>query len=334
MNGKPLVSVVIPTYNRTHETIVAIESVLAQTYPNVEIIVVDDGSKDGSGEVVAQFVNQKTDAGHRIVFVSQSNQGASAARNRGIAEAQGEYIGFLDSDDIWLAEKLEWQLKALEQFKDECCACVTDARLVNDSGMDCGSFESQGRHYQQTIGIDRDATKSLAKSFCFWLSTLVVRSDKLRQIGGFNPEISFVEDRDLHFRLSLVTSIAYVNKLLVRMDRTPSPRGSNCRPWDKKEVQFSQQQFMLESWLQMGAQLPPDVRSIVRQALGALHSHATNWHLEHQRYAEARQSVSMAVRYKATPGTVLKFLLTWLAPPLASSVAPKTRAIGAGGHAS
>jgi glycosyltransferase involved in cell wall biosynthesis len=328
------VSAVIPTYNRTQQTFAAIESVLAQTHPNVEVIVVDDGSKDGSGEVVERYVGQKADAGFCVKFVSQRNQGASAARNTGIANASGEYIGFLDSDDIWLPEKLEWQLKALDQFQNECAACITDARLVDAGGLDRSSFESQGRRYPQTIGIDRGARESLAQSFCFWISSLLVRAETIRRIGGFNPKISFVEDRDILFRLSLVTSMAYVNKLLIRTDRTPSVPGSICRPWDDKEVQFRQQQLMLESWLEMGAALPPEVRKIVRQALGALHSHCTNWHLENLRYAEARHSVASAVRYKTRPGTVGKFVLTWLVPTLAGRVAPKTRPVGTGGHAS
>lgn len=334
MKSGPLVSVVIPTYNRAHQTIAALESVLTQTYPCFEVIVVNDGSTDGSAEVIERFVNQKTNDRNRVLFLTQRNQGASIARNTGIAVAQGEYIAFLDSDDIWAPEKLEWQLKALEQFQGECGACVTDARLVNASGMDRSSFEGLGRYYRQTIGIDRDASMSLAQSFCFWISTLLARTDLIRQIGGCDPSISFAEDRDLHFRLSLVTSIAYVNKQLIQSDRTPSSPGSTCRPWDNTEVQLLGQQCMLENWLKIGAELPPDVRTVIRRALGALHSHQANWHLENLRYAEALLASSKAVRYKTTPGTTAKWALTWLAPALARRVAPKTRPIGTGGHSS
>jgi len=334
MTNKPLVSVVIPTYNRRQQTIAAIESVLAQTYPRFEIIVVDDGSTDGSGEVIDRFVSQ-TKGSRQILFFSQPNQGASVARNTGIAKARGEYIAFLDSDDSWVPEKLEWQVQALEQLEKECSVCFTDARLVNSSGMDVSSFRVHGRHYEQTIGIDRNAAKLLAESFSgFWVSSLLVRTDLVRQIGGFSTDISFVEDRDLHFRLSLVTSIAYVNKQLIRTDRNPSPPGSTCRPWDKAEVQFRQQRFMLEKWLKMDAALSPDLRRIVERNLGALHSHWTNWYLENGRYREARQAVSRAVRHKITLGTTVKWALTWLAPPIARSLAPKTRPVGTGGHAS
>src|SRR5271165_281558 len=140
MSGRPLVSVVIPTFNRTDQTMAAIDSVLAQTYSNFEIIVVDDGSTDNSGQEVQRFISQRTNGCHQILFVSQPNQGASVARNTGIEKAQGEYIAFLDSDDSWDREKLACQMQALEQFKNECGVCFTDARLVNNSGMDISSF--------------------------------------------------------------------------------------------------------------------------------------------------------------------------------------------------
>lgn len=335
MNSKPLVSVVIPTYNRAQQTIAAIESVLAQTYPNIEIIVVDDGSRDGSSEVIQQFVSQRTNGCQQILFFNQPNQGASVARNTGIAKVRGEYIAFLDSDDLWDPEKLEWQVQALEQFKNECGACFTDARLVNNSGLDVSSFRAHGRHYERTIGIDHDAVRSLAESFSgFWVSSLLVRADVARQIGGFSPDISFVEDRDFHFRLSLVTSIAYVNKQLVRTDRNPSPPGSTSRPWDKVEVQFRQQQSMLEKWLRMDGPLPQDLRRTVERSLGALHSHRANWYLENGQYDEARHAVSHALKYKITLGTAVKWALTWLAPALARRVTPRTRPIGTAGHAS
>ena len=332
---EPLVSVVIPTYNRAQQTIAAIESVLAQTYTNLEVIVVDDGSSDDSGEVIKRFIREKANRPHPLFFLSQTNQGASAARNAGIEKACGEYIAFLDSDDVWLPEKLEWQLRAFQQLKDESGVCFTDAQLVNNSGMDVSSFQIHGRHYKQTIGIDRNAAHLLAESFSgFWVSSLLVRADLIRKIGGFSSDISFVEDRDLHFRLSLVSSIAYVNKQLIRTDRNPSPPGSRLRPWDQVDVQFRQQQTMLEKWLQMDSMLPPDVRRRVKRNLGALHSHRANWYLENGQYNQAREAITNAVKYKITFGTTAKFVLTWLAPAFAKRITSPIRPIGTGGHAS
>jgi len=335
MSATSLVSVVIPTYNRAQQTIAAIKSVLAQTYPNLEVIVVDDGSSDDSREVIERFIRQKANRPHPLFLLSQANQGASVARNTGIEKACGEYIAFLDSDDVWLPEKVEWQLQALRQLKDKSSVCFTDAQLVNSSGMDVSSFQMHGRRYEQTIGIDRNAAHLLAESFSgFWVSSLLVRADLIRKIGGFNPDISFVEDRDLHFRLSLVSSIAYVNKQLIRTDRNPSPTGSQLRPWDKVDVQFLQQQIMLEKWLQMDSILPPDVRRRVKRSLGGLHSHRANWYLENGQYNQARQAIASAVKYKITFGTTAKLVLTWLVPAFAKRITPPIRPIGTGGHAS
>lgn len=335
MSQKPLVSVVIPTYNRNQQTIAAIESALAQTYSNVEIIVVDDGSKDDSSQVVERYINQRNSTSQRIFFVSQSNQGASVARNTGISKARGEYIAFLDSDDTWAPEKLECQIRALEQFNKQSGVCFTDACLVNKSGLQISSFQAHQRHYREPVGIDRDAAGSLAESFSgFWISSLLVRADLARQIGGLSPDISFSEDRDFHFRLALITPVAYVNRQLVRIDRTPSPPGASVRPWDKVEVQFQQQEYMLRKWLRMDPALPPDLHRIVERALGALYSHWANWHLENGHYDEARKAISHAVEHKVSLGTVVKWALTWLTPVLASKVVPKTRPIGTGGHAS
>ena len=116
---RPFISVVIPTFNRAQQVQVALRSVLAQTYAEFEVIVVDDGSTDTTWEAVERFISQQNGKGKQIRYFSQTNQGPSAARNKGIAEANGDWIAFLDSDDVWLPEKLEWQLHAIEKFNDK-----------------------------------------------------------------------------------------------------------------------------------------------------------------------------------------------------------------------
>ncbi|HEX4005016.1 MAG TPA: glycosyltransferase family 2 protein [Acidobacteriaceae bacterium] len=335
MISTPLISVVIPTYNRARPTIAAIQSALAQTWTRVEILVIDDGSSDGSGDVLERFAAQTSTAERPILLLRQQNQGSSEARNTGISQAQGDYVALLDSDDTWCHDKLELQISALRQLGESCGACVTDARLVNDSGMDITSFQVHNRNCSQAIGIARDALQLLAESFCgFWTSSLLARTDILRQIGGFDRDIAFAEDRDLHFRLALVTSIAYVNVPLVRIDRTPSPPGSACRPWDSADFQFQQQRIMLQRWLTLDMAIPPQVRRAVELSLGSLYSSLANWHLQHARYREARQAMTRALRYRTRPGIIAKFALTWLTPAIARTIAPRTRQIGTGGHAS
>jgi glycosyltransferase involved in cell wall biosynthesis len=329
MSWRPFVSVVIPTYNRAQRTIAAIESVLAQTYPNQEIIVIDDGSTDGSSEAIQRFLTQKTNRDYpapQIRYINQPNQGPSAARNAGVERARGEYVAFLDSDDVWLPEKLEWQVRTIEQFKNQCGACFTDARLVEDSGEGASTFRSWGRHYEQITGVEPAALELLAKSFCgFWVSTLLVRTELIKRVGGFDPAVLYAEDRDLYFRLSLVTSLAYVNKLLVRADRTSQPGESKCRPWGDPEVRLGSEQRMYEKWLGMGSTLPPDVRRIVRQDLRGIHSSWANWYLETKRYAEARRAASRALKYEVTFGVAVKWALAWLAPTLVRRITAKTK---------
>jgi glycosyltransferase involved in cell wall biosynthesis len=329
MNHTPLISVVIPTYNRGQKTIAAIQSVLTQTYLHLEIIVIDDGSTDGSSEAIQQFLNQRTngnDQVQQIHYFKQPNQGPGAARNAGIEKARGEYIAFLDSDDDWLPEKLEWQMRAIEQFKNDCGACFTDAEMVNNSSADLTTFRSYGRHYNQSMGIDPDATRLLAKSFCgYWISTLLARTDLIKRIGGFDPVTVPCEDRDLYFRLSQITSLAYVNKLLARADRVPSSNDSDCRPWVNAGVLLRGQQNMLEKWLRTGTVLPPDVRRAATRNLRETHSKLANWYLETERYDEARQAVSRAIKCELKFGLTVKWALTWLAPTLVRRITAKAR---------
>lgn len=317
---RPYITVVIPTYNRAQPTIQAIESVTAQTYRAVEILVIDDGSTDGSGEVVRQYVESKSileSDTPEMYYFCQKNQGPSVARNAGIERARGDYIAFLDSDDSWLPEKLESQVRTLELCGNECGACFTDTEYLTKACTGASTFRLFGRNYQETVGIERDATRLLAQTFCgFFISTLLVRSDLVRQIGGFDSKIGFAEDRDLYFRLSLKTSLAYIDKMLVRGDRNATPAGSSCRPWDEVEVRLMGWQNMYEKWLSDTA-LSPSIRNIVIQNLRKLHCDWANWHLHNSRYDEARRSVSRAVKYELTAKMAAKWVLTWIAPPFA-----------------
>jgi glycosyltransferase involved in cell wall biosynthesis len=326
MSHGPFISVVIPTYNRARQVQAALKSVLAQTYPEFEAIVVDDGSTDGTGKVLQQFISHGGGNGRPIRYLFQPNQGQSTARNKGFAEAHGEWIAFLDSDDVWLPEKLEWQVRAIEQFEGKCGVCLTDAKLVDDLGMDTTAFRETGKHYDEPLGIAPEAVTSLVKTRePFWVSTLLVRASVVEQVGWFDPQIGYAEDHDFLFRLSLATPFCYVNKPLCIIDRSKSTQGSTCRPWDQVEVRLRGTQSMLEKWLKLGSQLPTDVRKTVVQNLREISSAWANWYLEHGRYAEARQAVSRAVKYQLTSKLAIKWTLTRVAPSFARRFSPKIR---------
>lgn len=323
MSG-PFISVIIPTFNRPQQTVAAVESVLAQTFAPGEIIVVDDGSTDDTGDVIQCLAGRVKAQGTSIYYFHQDNQGPSVARNLGIERARGEYIAFLDSDDTWLPDKLEWQLRAIEQYKDECGACLTDTALVTDSGADTTTFRVYGRNYAQTTGIVTDALASLAKAFCgFWISSLLVRTSLVKQIHGFDPQVKFAEDRDFFFALALATPIAFVNKPLVHTDRRSSAHVPSCRPWEKTEVQLLGQQLMLEKWLSMDVEMAPGILRAIRRNLLAVHSAWANWHLARRQYGEARQEVALAMKYEFTPGVAMKCVLCWVAPAIAKRLSGK-----------
>jgi glycosyltransferase involved in cell wall biosynthesis len=112
-----MISVVIPSYNRAGTIKRAVDSVLNQTYPDIEVIVVDDGSTDNTKTVLSEISDK------RFRYIYQENAGACAARNNGIKHAIGEYIAFQDSDDAWRPEKLERQLKTMQQYNADICFC-------------------------------------------------------------------------------------------------------------------------------------------------------------------------------------------------------------------
>lgn len=324
MASAPLISVVIPTYNRCQATQAAVESVLAQTWRPLQVIVVDDGSNDGSADELKAICDHLSSPGVEVTLIRQNNQGPSLARNAGLKCALGRWVAFLDSDDSWLPEKLERQMRVLEQFA-ECGGCFTDARYLNSAGMDESTFRLFGRHYGQPSGIDWDAPGLLARSFCgFFLSTLLVSTEIVRRIGGLDAEVGFAEDRDLYFRLALVTPLAYLDEPLVRTDRSPSPAGSTCRPWDKVEVRLQGHQRMYEKWLGLGTALPREIRRIVKRELQSTHCHWANFHLENRQYGRARHAVSRAIRYKISPKMSVKWALTWTAPALAARISGKS----------
>jgi glycosyltransferase involved in cell wall biosynthesis len=324
-------SVLIPTYNRARELERAINSVLSQTYRKFEIIVVDDGSRDSTADVVNAIIEKGPKAAiPQVRYFYQSNKGQSAARNKGVAEAMGNWIAFLDSDDIWLPNKLDWQVRAIEQFQGNCAAYFTDAHLIDSKGLETTAFQQAGRHYDDLMAVVTDPVRSLAKAFGgSWVQTLVARSELVRQIGGFDPDLHFAEDYDFLFRLSLRTAHCYINKPLVIIDRTTAiidPTVAS-RSWDRVDFRLRAQQCILEKWLTLQAEYPDDVRRTVIQNLRGVHSGWTNWYLEQRQYDKARQSVSTAMKYQITPELAIKWVLSWLAPGIARRIAPKSTAM-------
>jgi len=314
----PTVSVVIPTYNRAAQIPHAIESVLSQTIPHVEVIVVDDGSSDGTGPMLRELY------GDRIRYFAQVNQGVSVARNKGIAEATGQWIAFLDSDDLWEKEKLEWQFKALEQFAPECGGCYTDARLLNHpETRTLFKMAEQGYQHEGTIGINTDVLRLLVRpggaGMVVCPSSFLARADAVRKVGGFDPNLRFSEDSEFLFRLAMITGFCYVHLPLVCKDQSPAEirHVGVSTEWNKLEFVLQQSQIRLEGLLRLREDLPKTIYELIRKQLGSTQSGLTNCYLEAGKYAKAREAISKAVRFDFAPNVMIKWLLTWMTPTLA-----------------
>jgi glycosyltransferase involved in cell wall biosynthesis len=314
----PKVSVVIPTYNRASTVPRAIESVLAQTVTDLEIIVVDDGSSDETDKVLGEIF------GDRIRYYAQANQGASVARNKGVDEARGEWIAFLDSDDLWEKDKLEWQFKALERFGPQCGGCYTDTRFFNhpETRTMFQMVEHEYRH-QGTMGVNTDVLPRLVRpggaGMVVCLSSLVARADMVRKTGGFDLTLLYSQDSEFMFRLALLTGFCYVNRPLVRFDRSPAEirHVGVSSDWNKMDFWLQDSQRRLEKLLRLSEGLPRKIRQVVRERLSAVHSGWANWHLENGDYGKAREAASRAAQLNLTFNVAMKWLLTWLSPELA-----------------
>jgi GT2 family glycosyltransferase len=174
----------------------AIASVLGQTYPRIELIIVDDGSTDETPEVLHQY-------GDRIKVLRQANAGPAIARNRGIALAKGEIISFLDSDDQWLPTKLERQVESLQAVGPEvgCCLCNCSVRFAN--GRTRSTFAIADTMPDRHTGIWLNPVEILLNRFVMFNQAVAIRREMLERVGYFDESLRFVEDYELSFRLAL-----------------------------------------------------------------------------------------------------------------------------------
>jgi GT2 family glycosyltransferase len=207
----PRVSVVIPSWNGRRWIGATIDSVLRQTLPAHEVIVVDDGSIDGTAEYLQG-------AYPSVQVVRQANAGVSAARNRGVACATGEWVAFLDADDIWLPDKLQQQWALLLQQPEAELVCsgwlswtcsdpTPPAALLEALASERDDPERWGGPTGWIYG-------DLLLACCVWTSTVVMHQALLARTGGFDTGLSIGEDLDLWLRASRLTPIARVPRPL------------------------------------------------------------------------------------------------------------------------
>ncbi len=194
---KPLISVIIPTYNRAYILSKAIESVLNQTFKNVELIVVDDGSIDQTPYLVYKYP---------LIYVRKPHRGVSHTRNTGILKAKGEFIAFLDSDDVFVSKKLEKQLKFLEKYPEYKIVQTDEIWYKGNIRI------NPKKKHQKAEGWFFDkAIKICVVS----ISTVLIKKEVFYEVGFFDESFPVCEDYEFWLRVSLKMPVGLVKEYLV-----------------------------------------------------------------------------------------------------------------------
>lgn len=203
----PKVSVIIPAYNAMSYLPETLESVFGQTFTDLEILIVNDGSLDD----IVEWASQIGDS--RVKFISQANQGVSAARNTGIIKAQGEYIAFLDADDLWEPTKLEKQVHCLEANPTVGLA-YTWTNFIDEFGQSTGVSifsHAEGNVWQEIVVRDMVSTGS----------STMIRAECFDKVGLFDSDLCVGEDRDMWTRIAACYPFAVIKEPLTLYRRHP-----------------------------------------------------------------------------------------------------------------
>lgn len=225
---KKLVSAIITTHNRRDLLKRAIDSVLVQTYPNIELIVVDDASDDGTSEVC-------NDKRIKYIYIPKSeSHGGNYARNLGIKTSKGEYCAFLDDDDCWLPEKIEKQVELIEKMDCEMVHCGKRKEFVKKNGIEYYDSLPASNHWgnmQRKILLTVCTTTT---------SNILVKRQTLIDVGMFDESLKYWQDYELTIRLAQRTPFYYVNEPLTiyRVDTRDTQRLTNKYYEWKKAVKY------------------------------------------------------------------------------------------------
>ncbi len=196
-----LVSVIIPTFNRSTLLLRAVDSLLNQSYKSMEIIIVDDGSTDNSRDVLDPLINS-----NRIKYIYQKNQGVSSARNIGVQNSFGTWVAFLDSDDEWLKDKLAKQMIFFKSNPNLKIVYTDEVWIKN------GVRINQSKHHQKCGGY---IFAECLKQCLIGPSSVVIKKDLFLELNGFDINYPVCEDYDLWLKISSRYEIGFINETLV-----------------------------------------------------------------------------------------------------------------------
>ena len=309
MNGigsevAPLVSVVIPAYNAAPFLSGALKSVLAQTYKNYEILVIDDGSTDATAEVIKRL--------SMVRLLSQRHTGAAAARNRGIGAARGSLVAFLDADDIWMPSKLEKQVAFLQRHPDIGMA-ICEHTVLEEDGSE--------RMSDKSVLFKGDTVRNIFLHSDVATPTVIVRKEVFNKVGLFDESLSCAEDENLWMRIGMSYRIGLVGeplaKVIIRSSSTSRQKGM-MRSWVQEHLRLLPLKYP-----ELAAHLGPlvDIKRARLHFACGLESLALN------DLTSAKGDFAIAMRNHRSLRYAVYWLACWLPFPL-FSIARAVRRIG------
>jgi glycosyltransferase involved in cell wall biosynthesis len=271
---QPTVSVVIPTYNRAKYVTETIDSVLSQSYTDYEIIVVNDGSTDNTREALAPYMD-------RIRYIHQKNSGVSAARNRGIKAARGKWIAFLDSDDIWVPEKLEKQIRVAD-----CTDVIYFHRakwFVDNENDTVLLAKCTGVCWPATDskGMVLDPILSVARAEPYMTPALLCHRSCFDRVGFFEEMLTAGEDEDWLSRASVRCKFHYLSETLVNVRYHQDQTGLD------REASVRSLIIVFERMFKRVRAVHPAAGRVVRKRLANKLSHLANILSEHGKRLDA-----------------------------------------------
>lgn len=300
--SNPNVSVIIPTYNRSKYIKESLDSVLAQTYKDFEIIVVDDGSKDNTRGIVESYIKRFPG---KIKYIYQENRGVAAARNKALENAAGRYIALLDSDDIWFPEILSCQVNKFEQ--DPGIALVYSSYDVFDD-----------------IRVrEKDLLKNYYKNYysgnvlrelllwCFiWSSTVMIKREIFDDVGSFDENIQIGEDYDFLLRVARKYKVGCIRRVLARYRQ----HKGNLMKKDRKR-QIPSEIVIVENFTKKYPEALAGIsRTQWKQRLSRPYFDVAHQYVYLGDFKNARKSLFSAIKYYPFKFVYYKYLLITLLP--------------------
>jgi glycosyltransferase involved in cell wall biosynthesis len=288
LTNTPRVSVIMPAYNADRFVRSALLSVMAQSYQDYEVIVVDDGSTDDTKASALAVAGP-------IRYMFQSNQGPAAARNSGIHAARGEFICFLDADDLWLTDKLSTQVQFMDSNPDVGLV-FADEEEFDERGVHSRSLLARSPFHKELLpgSLIRDGFRKLLEENFIPTSTVLIRRTCLDAVVElFDPTLRTAEDRDLWSRIAVRFPIAVISRVLARKRMVPSSVSSNVESTMRSRIQ----------WLQKARVLFPDLATppTVNRLLSPTYLQLGFVLLHQSKAREARQAGIRALRVSRSP---------------------------------